>query len=157
MRLSLRSFATLLSLLVSSGCATVHIAGRRDESPRVLQAEARLAQAVLANAVDSVDMLLTDGYTYTLPDGKIITKARYLADLRAWWRPLVVEHSQQQVRVMLDGRAAIITGVARYLWQAKDQPPEEAREQYTDMYVLGTDGQWRRAASHASCLAGRCT
>jgi hypothetical protein len=131
--------------------------GAPSDVAAVLAVEARLAHAVLGNAVATVDSLLSADYTYTLPDGKIIPKARYLSDLRDWWRPLAVEHRGQQVRVYADARVAIITGQARYRWQSTGRPVEEALEQYTDTYIRGVDGVWRRAASHASCLSGRCT
>jgi Domain of unknown function (DUF4440) len=116
----------------------------------VLAVEARLAQAVLGNAVATVDSLLSADDTYTLPDGKIIPKARYLSDLREWWRPLAVEHRGQAVRVYADARVAIITGQARYRWQSTGRPVEEALEQYTDTYIRGADGMWRRAADRSS-------
>lgn len=120
----------------------------------VLAAERQIAQAQVDNDVAAVDALLVDGYTFTLPDGAIVPKATFLANMREWWRPLVVENTKQEVRLL--GQTAIISGEARYRWRSDGKPEEEARERYTDTYVL-EGGRWRRAASHSSCLSGRCT
>lgn len=143
----------LFGLLVS---ASVVAGGnsRPAQVDAVLMTERAIAQAQVKNDVAAVDALLADGYTFTLPDGAIVPKATFLANMRDWWRPLVVENTRQEVR--LYGPAAIVSGEARYRWQSKGKPEEEARERYTDTYVL-EGGRWRRAASHSSCLAGRCT
>lgn len=120
----------------------------------VLAAERAISQAQVQNDIATIEASLAPGYTWTLPDGRIVTRDRFLADLRSWWRPLAVENSDQQVRVI--GTVAIINGKALYRWQSKGKPVEEAREQYTDTYVLN-GGRWLRVASHASCLSGRCT
>ncbi|MBY0283593.1 MAG: nuclear transport factor 2 family protein [Sphingomonas sp.] len=120
----------------------------------VLAVERAIAQAQVKNDIATIEASLAPGYTFTLPDGKIVTRDRFVADMRTWWRPLAVENSEQQVRVI--GSVAIINGKALYRWQAKGKPVEEAREQYTDTYAL-SDGRWQRVASHSSCLSGRCT
>ncbi|MBY0520805.1 MAG: nuclear transport factor 2 family protein [Sphingomonas sp.] len=120
----------------------------------VLAAERAISQAQVKNDIATIEASLAPGYTATLPDGRIVTRDRFLADLRSWWRPLAIENSDQQVRVI--GPVAIINGKALYRWQAKGKPVEEAREQYTDTYAFN-DGRWQRVASHASCLSGRCT
>lgn len=120
----------------------------------VLAVERAISQAQVKGDFATIEASLAPGYTFTLPDGKIVTRDRFLADMRAWWRPLAVENSEQQVRVI--SSVAIINGKALYHWQAKGKPVEEAREQYTDTYAFN-DGRWQRVASHSSCLSGRCT
>ncbi len=120
----------------------------------VLAAEAGIARAQMAKDVAAFEKLLAEGHTFTLPDGKIVPRAQQLNDLATWWSPTLVEFSSQSVR--LSGDTAIVNGRARYRWQSKDKPPEEAIEQYTDTYVHRS-GRWQRLASHSSCISGRCT
>ncbi len=139
---------TLISVLLLAAAAAPN------PSTDVLAVERAIAQAQVKNDTATIEASLAPGYTFTLPDGKIVTRERFLADMRAWWRPLAVENSDQQVRVI--GSVAIINGKALYRWQSEGKPVEEAREQYTDTYTLN-DGRWQRMASHSSCLSGRCT
>lgn len=135
------------ALLVAASAAA-------NPNTEVLAVERAISQAQVKNDIATIESSLAPGYTFTLPDGKIVTRDRFLADMRAWWRPLAVENSEQQVRVI--GSVAIINGKALYRWQSEGKPVEEAREQYTDTYALN-NGRWQRMASHSSCLSGRCT
>lgn len=120
----------------------------------VLATEARIVNAVLASDTTALGELLLSDYSYTLPDGKIIDKAQFMHDVATWWEPVSVVHRAQKVR--LHGNTALVVGIARYQWKNKAGVLEAAEEQYTDTYVA-INGKWRRAASHASCLSGRCT
>lgn len=120
----------------------------------VLQTETKLVQAVLRTDTITVSSLLSANYAYTLPDGKIITKKQYLSDIAVWWRPISIEHSEQQVFLYKD--TSVVLGRARYRWKNKKGETEEAQEQYTDTYIK-IDNKWMRVSSHASCLSGRCT
>jgi hypothetical protein len=119
----------------------------------VLATEKRIADAQVSNDVGTARQSLAEGYTFTLPDGKIVTREQFLSDMQTWWRPLAVQNSEQGVRIF--GNSAIVSDRAYYRWQGKEKI-EDATERYTDTYVYAA-GQWQRASSHASCLAGRCT
>jgi uncharacterized protein (TIGR02246 family) len=121
----------------------------------VLAAERGLAEAQMRNDFAAVNQLLTPDYTFTIPNGVIVSKARFLQDMSKFWKPTLVENDKQTVR-LYGGTTAIVSGEARYRWVNDKKVEEEARERYTDTYVL-KDGRWQRAASHSSCLAGRCS
>jgi hypothetical protein len=120
----------------------------------LLQTERQIVDAVIKTDTTIVSSLLSASYTYTLPDGKIITRKQYLSDIALWWRPVNIEHSDQKVTIY--GKAAVVIGKAKYRWKNKKEEIEEAIEQYTDTYVK-IKKQWIRVSSHASCLSGRCT
>lgn len=145
---------TLLLLFLLSFLTSYAQDKPRTQEQLVLTTERNIVEAVIRTDTTAVSSRLASGYTYTLPDGKIITKKHYLADIAQWWRPLSIDHSDQIVT--LYGQTAIVVGKAKYRWKNKKGEVEEAIEQYTDTYIrLKTN--WVRVSSHASCLSGRCT
>ena len=120
----------------------------------ILTTERKIVDAVIKTDTVTVSQLLSKDYTYTLPDGKIISKKQYLSDIALWWRPVSIDHSDQKIS-MYNG-TAIVLGKAKYRWKNKNGEIEEANEQYTDTYVK-INKRWTRVSSHASCLSGRCT
>jgi hypothetical protein len=119
----------------------------------VLLTEKAIAGAQINNDTAAMERLLARDYTFTIPDGTVITRERFLSDMKTWWHPELVENTDQSVRQV--GEVVIVLGKARYRWKGKNGV-EEAREQYTDTYVR-IHGVWKRASSHSSCLAGRCS
>jgi Domain of unknown function (DUF4440) len=124
------------------------------DSLEVLKTERQIVDAVIRTDTLTAASLLSEKYTYTLPDGKIISKRQYLSDIALWWRPISIEHSNQSVSIY--NTTAVVLGKAKYIWRNKKGELEEANEQYTDTY-LKVRSKWIRISSHASCLSGRCT
>jgi hypothetical protein len=120
----------------------------------ILTIERKIVDAVIKTDTATVSQLLAKDYTYTLPDGKIISKKQYLSDIALWWRPVSIDHSDQ--KVSLYNGTVVVLGKAKYRWRNKTGEIEEANEQYTDTYVK-IEKRWTRVSSHASCLSGRCT
>ncbi|MBC8112686.1 MAG: hypothetical protein H7Y04_16680 [Verrucomicrobia bacterium] len=120
----------------------------------ILQTEKKIAAAVIETDTLVVSSYLSTAYTYTLPDGKIISKKQYISDIAKWWRPLTIDHTHQKVAIYQ--KTAIVSGKAKYRWKNKNGEIEEAIEQYTDTYIK-VKNKWIRVSSHASCLSGRCT
>lgn len=121
---------------------------------RILQTEKQMIDAVIKTDTAKVSSLLAVGYTYTLPDGKIISKQQYISDISIWWRPVSIDHSEQKITIY--NKTAVVIGKAKYRWKNKRGEVEEAIEQYTDTYAE-LNKKWIRVSSHASCLFGRCT
>lgn len=137
---------------------TATVACSQDKSAQsstdILETERRIADAVIKTDTMTVSSLLSTGYTYTLPDGKVISKKQYLSDIALWWRPISIDYSDQKASIYKG--TAIVLGKAKYRWKNKSGEIEEANEQYTDTYIkIGK--KWIRVSSHASCLSGRCT
>jgi hypothetical protein len=119
----------------------------------ILQTERKIVDAVIKTDTVEVSSYLSTDYTYTLPNGKIISKNQYISDIANWWRPLTIDLTDQKVTIYQ--KTAIIIGKAKYRWKNKNGEVEEAVEQYTDTYIRLKD-KWVRVCSHASCLSGRC-
>jgi hypothetical protein len=149
--IALKSFACLMLMTVPPLCAAQ--SSPCPASADVLATEAAIAESQVSNDLIGIERLLAPGYTFTIPDGKIVSREQFIDDMRKWWKPIAVENSEQQVRCTKS--AAIVIGKALYRWKGKTEI-EEAREQYTDTYLY-ENGRWRRASSHSSCLSGRCT
>lgn len=120
----------------------------------ILLTEKRIVEAVIKTDTLVVSSYLSTDYTYTLPNGKIISKNHYISDIANWWRPLTIDHTDQKVTIYQ--KTAIVIGKAKYCWKNKDGEVEEAVEQYSDTYIK-LKNKWIRVSSHASCLSGRCT
>ncbi|MBX9784205.1 MAG: hypothetical protein K2X48_13025 [Chitinophagaceae bacterium] len=106
------------------------------EAAEILNTEKKIANAVIKTDTLIVSSLLSPQYTCTLPDGKMITKQRFIKDIAEWWRPVSIEHAEQ--KVFLYKETAIVPGKATYRWKNKDGVIEEAVEQYTDTYISKT-------------------
>ncbi len=141
--------------LLFAGWLFCHTGAHSQTADRsVLRAEQDIIEAVLRSDTATLGTLLSANYTYTLPDGKIITRARFMADVATWWEPVSIVHQSQSVQ-HYDG-VAVVIGKAIYRWKNKAGVIEAAEEQYTDTYIMRAE-KWVRVASHASCLSGRCT
>lgn len=119
----------------------------------VLMVEAAMRDAQLRNDVARVGTLLATDWRMTLGDGRVVDRAKFLDDVRSFWKPTALAHGEQQVRVF--GDAATVTGVARSDWTGRDGQPKFARERYSDVYARSY-GAWRKVATHLSCLEGSC-
>jgi len=152
-RQGLAAVASAVALLMVSSSLASAQTEVSDDQTAVLGAEAAISAGQVANDVDAVERGLAEGYTFTLPDGVIVSRQTFLDNMRQWWKPTAVLNTNQTVRVMQD--TAIVTGRATYRWTSPTQGDEQAIEQYTDTYHR-QDGVWRRVASHSSCIEGRC-
>jgi Domain of unknown function (DUF4440) len=145
----------ILALLILLPLTGAHSQNKSPQSSAgILETERKIVDAVIKTDTLTVSSLLSTGYTYTLPDGKIISKKQYLNDIAIWWRPISIDHSDQKVSIYK--KTAIVIGKATYKWKNKNGEIEEANEQYTDTYIK-RGKKWIRISSHASCLSGRCT
>jgi hypothetical protein len=127
---------------------------RTDETAReseraVLAAQSAFADSLLANDTDAAARTLHDRYLVTAPAGWSADKKKFLADMKAFWKPTVVRFDAPRVTVA--GSTAVVNGRVFYAWNGGN-----ATEQFTDTY-LNQYGRWLRVASHSSCLEGQCT
>jgi hypothetical protein len=146
---------TILTIIILLTVASAFSQDKKSELTNdILTTERKIVDAVIKTDTVTVSQLLAKDYTYTLPDGKIISKKQYLSDIALWWRPVSIDHSDQKVSTY--NGTVIVLGKAKYRWRNKNGEIEEANEQYTDTYVK-IKKRWTRVSSHASCLSGRCT
>jgi ketosteroid isomerase-like protein len=112
----------------------------------ILQKENILQKAIVANDTSTVSSILTDDYTFTVPEGNNISKKQFLQDMTTFWKPTSITRSEQKVKI--NGITAIVVGLSEYKWKANNQLMT-AYERYTDVWTLKKK-QWRLLAEHGS-------
>lgn len=102
---------------------------------------------------DALGQQLSDRWTLVHAKGLVVDKARYLNDVRAFWRPNKVSYGERTVSLRTDG--AVVSGLVSWEWMGDDKKPMRATERFSD--VCDRDfGRWQRSRSHVSCVTGAC-
>jgi uncharacterized protein (TIGR02246 family) len=104
-------------------------------------------QSQKANNPDLVAPLLADKFVNTGSDGKVTSKAQFLANMNATKFANVVYENEQ---VTVTGDTAIATGEFKGKGTDPSGKPFEGPERYTDTWVKMPDGKWQCIASHSS-------
>jgi ketosteroid isomerase-like protein len=110
-------------------------------------------RAQLRNEPDVLARLLADDWTLVHARGLVVSKEKFLADVRTDWRPTNVSYGERNVALSTDG--AVVSGLITWEWTGKDGEQMRATERFSDMYNRDY-GRWRRTRSHVSCVAGAC-
>jgi Domain of unknown function (DUF4440) len=112
----------------------------------ILKVESQISKAILDNDTAKLSALLTNDYSFSVPEGDNISKKQFLLDMKTFWHPTALIHAEQQVKTYKN--AATVTGLATYKW--KDSTRKyEAYERYTDTYIR-VKNQWLKSISHSS-------
>lgn len=138
------AFAAALLLTAASAWA----AGSAIEEA-ILKLEARRIQAMIAVDLPTLDGILADDLTYVHSNGKMESKAEFLARLKSGdlkYRAM----PRQEVQVRVLGCAAVVTGRAGLEVQSGGETLSLPLR-FTDVYVE-RDGRWRMVAWHSSRL-----
>lgn len=114
------------------------------------QTEARRVEALLGGDVGTLSHILSDGLTYTHANGRVDTKAQYLASIESGHvKYLTVSLEDTDIRVY--GTAAVVTG--RVKQKLRVQSGEiDLPVRFTMTYVR-LDGRWQAVAWQATRLA----
>ena len=99
--------------------------------------------------VAALDRLLADDWLLTHSDGRVQTKAEYLAELRDRVRTNQAI-ANEDVLVRLYGDTGVVTGTSLQSGTS-DGRPWSGRFRFTRVWVRRADG-WRMVASHSSRL-----
>lgn len=110
---------------------------------------ARFAAMVDAD-LPALDRLLAEDLTYTHTDGRVESKAEFLAAVGSGGLDYQTIE-RQEVTARLYGDTAILTGVAA-IGVALGERRAQVRLRFTSVYVRGADGAWRLAAWHSAAL-----
>jgi len=116
------------------------------------QAHARRFAAMVAGDLAALGELLADELTYTHSNGKVETKAEFLAALEggALRYLAIASEGESPPRLYGDGAVGVITGTGRFRVRLGEREGE-ATLRYTSVYVH-RDGRWRLAAWHSSAV-----
>ncbi len=144
------SIAALL-LIAAAGAAFAADAGEKATAEALGQAHARRFRAMVERDLAALGELLADELTYTHSNGKVETKAEFLAALEGGALAyLAIESEGESPRLYAGGTVGLITGTGRFRVRLGEREGE-ARLRYTSVYVH-RDGRWRLAAWHSSAV-----
>lgn len=126
--------------LTASGVANAGAEQRALAALRV--AEARRAQAVASRDIAALRDLISGDYYHVESSGRARTKTEFLQLLtRDAFEFLSYEVSDMEIRMLDNGRAALVTG--RFKAETRGiNRPRDLRGRYVRMWVLGPEG-WR--------------
>jgi ketosteroid isomerase-like protein len=95
-------------LLACAGPSAAFAQGEADVRSKIVALENLWNRAAEVNDVDALDAILDDAFVYVDPDGRLMTKAEVLADVKASHGIRVTSES---VVVHLHGDTAVATGI----------------------------------------------
>lgn len=99
--------------------------------------------------VEGLDKLLVDDWLLTHSDGRVQTKAEYLAELKTRTRANQAIRNED-VRTRIYAETGVVTGTSVQSGVTNGQP-FSGRFRFTRVWVR-RDGAWRMVASHSSRL-----
>ena len=103
-------------------------------------------EAFMKDDANAIDRLYADGVSLTYADGKIISKAQLLADIRSGKHTLYkVTHDDLQMHIF--GNTVVVTGHSTAAGKMYNDP-----RRFTNVYVK-QDGQWRLVAHQVTYVA----
>jgi uncharacterized protein (TIGR02246 family) len=120
------------------------------DEQQVRQLEHQWIEAFLHGDTETLDRILADDFIFTDPEGNILTKAEWIADITSGTLTFEsINIDDLQVRVF--GDAAVGNGRVTVKAQSKEGG-FCGQYCYTDMYVR-KDGRWQAVAEQATLLS----
>jgi ketosteroid isomerase-like protein len=107
----------------------------------ILQLEHEWALALLQEDVKKLEQLLADNLQYTRSNGKVETKASYLAPLRNKTTTYSLV-KRDDLKVQINGDTAIVTGRWKTTLQNKPNSPLTTTSRYLHIYMK-QNGRWQ--------------
>jgi len=115
---------------------------------KILALENAWAQAAQIKDVKAMDTLLDDAFLNVAPDGRLMTKADVLADVKS---ASVQQFVNEAMTAKLHGNTAIVTGIFR-MKGIKDGKPYLQRGRFVDVWIY-KNGSWVAISSQATPIA----
>lgn len=142
-----RSLCLLLALAVCSAAWQQRSASEDEAAIRAI--EARWDAANLKGDAATLASIFADEFIATDGDGVVRTKAEVVGELKAG-NIRYQSARTEDVRVILHGDAAVVTGTWRGAYSYKGTP-KSLVERFTNFYVR-RNGRWRCVAAHGSTI-----
>ena len=121
-----------------------------DDEQQVRQLEHEWIEAFLQGDTETLDRILADDFIFTDPEGRLLTKPEWIADITSGELTFESIHIDD-LQVRMYGDAAVANGRVTVKAQSKEGG-FEGQYCYTDMYVK-RDGRWQAVAEQANLLA----
>ena len=123
---------------------------RTDDEQQVRQLEHEWIEAFLQGDTATLDRILADDFIFTDPDGKLLTKAEWIADVTSGELSFESIHIDD-LQVRMYGDAAVANGRVTVKAQSKEGG-FDGHYCYTDMYVK-RGGRWQAVAEQATLMS----
>lgn len=134
-------------LLVCAGASTSRAqeAADLDAASKIIALENSWNRAAQAKDLHAMDTLLDDAFVYVDANGKLLSKAGVMADVKASHR---FQASLESMVVHLHGETAVVTGIYQ-IRSADSRNPSVRRDRFVDTWRR-KNGQWISIASLAT-------
>jgi uncharacterized protein (TIGR02246 family) len=121
-----------------------------DDERQVRQLEREWIDAFLRGDTETLDRILADDFVFTDPEGRLLTKAEWIADMTSGELTFESVHIDD-LQVRMYGDAAVANGRVTVKALTKEGG-YDGQYCYTDMYVK-RGGRWQAVAEQATFLA----
>jgi len=150
-----RTAPAVIALLAATILATVALAAEAPAaapSDDLAATHARRFEAMVGREIDALGELLADELTYAHSNGRVETKAEFLAALESGALSYleIASAGESTIRRYGDGTVGVITGPARVRVRLGDREGEVTLVT-TSVYVH-RDGRWQLVAWHSSAM-----
>jgi len=136
--------------LLGEGKATKVVSPTAAVEQELKKLEEDWTQALVKRDLSVLDWVLAEEWTFTDPEGTVVTKAQYLA----WFRSgecVVTSMVNDAVQVRIYGDMAVVTGLDTEKTQFKGKDIS-GQYRWTDT-LIKRDGRWQSVATHGSKVA----
>ena len=120
------------------------------DEQQVRQLEPQWIEAFLRGDTETLDRILADDFIFTDPEGKLLTKVEWIADMTSGELTFESIHIDD-LQVRMYGDAAVANGRVTVKARSKEGG-FNGQYCYTDMYVK-RNGQWQAVAEQATLLS----
>jgi ketosteroid isomerase-like protein len=125
---------------------------RATDEQELTRLEHESHEAFLQNDTDTLNRILGDDFVFTDPEGRFVTKAEWIADMKAGELAFESIH-MNDLRVRIYGDAAVTNGRVTMKMRSKNGSIT-SHYCYIVMYVR-RDGRWQAVAEQATLLASQ--
>jgi len=145
----MRFLSVLLSTLLCLAAFQSAASAAAPEPAALRAAERQRADAVAARDIATLRKLISGDYYHVETSGRARTKTEFLQLLtRGVFEFRSYEVDDMEIRMLDNGRAALVTGRFRAVTQGANRP-REVRGRYVRMWVLGPEG-WRNTMQQST-------
>jgi len=111
--------------------------------------------AVLKGDGDTLDRIYADDISFTYADGRMLTKAQAVGDIRTG-RNKLFKLDHDDIRIHVYGDTAILTGRTQSTLRCCDENSKstQVHRRFTNVYKK-LDGRWRLIAHQVTPIAGQ--
>ena len=130
---------TLVALMVCAGTASGYAQGTSDSdaTAKIIAMEHMWSQAYVLKDAKALERILDDTFVNVESDGKLLTKAEVMAEVR---ESTILQVLTESMVVNLHGDTAIVTGI--FLMKGVEHgKPFAQRERFVDTWLY-KNGQW---------------